>query len=137
MKYYKQMYHHEPENNIWGDCGRTVIACLLDLLPWEVPHFWDKGNLDGYIDALAWLQPKGYNYILLPYNVKTVDEILEIGEQLTNGMEYILLGKSALGCGHVVICKGNRIIHDPSLDNTGIIGPIDGYFWIELLVRVI
>ena len=39
-----QLNKHDPANGVYGDCGRTVIACLLDLHPSEVPHFWD-GNL--------------------------------------------------------------------------------------------
>ena len=35
----RQLFRHEPHNVIYGDCHRTAIACLLDMEPWQVPHF--------------------------------------------------------------------------------------------------
>ena len=34
MTPHKQLYRHDPANGIYGDCGRAVIACLLDRPPW-------------------------------------------------------------------------------------------------------
>ena len=41
------------------------------------------------------------------------------------GMFYILGGISRRGCGHAVVCKDNQIVHDPSPQKTGIVGPFD------------
>ena len=38
------------------------------------------------------------------------------------GLYYILGGNSRHGVGHFVICANDKIVHDPSLDETGIVG---------------
>jgi hypothetical protein len=37
-----------------------------------------------------------------------------------------LTGRSATGCNHAVVCRNDRIVHDPSLDAVGIVGPAFG-----------
>ena len=39
-----QLHKHDPANGVYGDCGRTAIACLLDLHP--SPHFWNGEKAD-------------------------------------------------------------------------------------------
>ena len=61
MKFHKQLYRHDPENGVWGDCYRTAWACLLDLEPEDVPHFCEGFTDDGAATAKldAWLRERG------------------------------------------------------------------------------
>jgi hypothetical protein len=41
------------------------------------------------------------------------------------------------GCSHVVIAKGDQIVHDPAIDNSGIIGPNDdGFYHVGFLLKL-
>ena len=45
---------YRNDEGVYGDCGRTVIACLMDMHPSEVPHFFnmpDEGDADAAYDA--------------------------------------------------------------------------------------
>ena len=59
----KQIYRHLPEAGQIGDCARTVIACLLDLHPCEVPHFTrdaiEAGNEQDAVAAMdLWVRDR-------------------------------------------------------------------------------
>ena len=64
----------------------------------------------------------------------SLQEILNWMNESNPNIYYMLTGKSKNNVGHVVVCCNDRIIHDPSLDNSGIVGPIDDTFIIEMLV---
>jgi hypothetical protein len=137
MKFNKQLFRHKPEEGIFGDCHRTALACVLDLEPHEVPHFYGDIDLtpEQQTDAFeAWLNERGLYSIYTLFNGGRLEDVLyTIGaaNYRTPGLLYLLGGKSRLGTGHTVVCQGGAIIHDPSLDDTGIIGPMDdGFFWI-------
>ena len=52
-----------------------------------------------------------------------------------SGVLCIFAGTSRNGCNHSVVAHCGKIIHDPSIDQSGIVGPCnDGYYWIELIV---
>ena len=62
MTPHKQLIKHDPENGQWGDCGRTAIACLLDLHPSDVPHFWEgpeRADRDPETECRKWLAERG------------------------------------------------------------------------------
>ena len=137
MRFQKQLFRHRPTEGIYGDCARTVIACFLDIDPEEVPHV--HGELDGgeqFEMHEKFLRERGYARVAIPFPCEDVDAILNTGSHYSNGMPYILAGKSKNGTAHVVICRGAEIISDPALDDAGIVGPDQsGYFWIEWIVR--
>ena len=134
----KQLNKHDPANGVYGDCGRTVIACLLDLHPSEVPHFWDRGetnNLTADEDCRKWLAKRGLRIITWAVDGGLV-EVLTFMNQLNPETYYTLMGTSPRNVNHVVICRNDEIVHDPSLDGGDFIGPSnDGHWWIEVLVR--
>lgn len=136
MRFHKQKYSdHNPENGVWGDCYRTAIACLLDYELEEVPNFVDprvhknfkSGTFSGAVEE--WLEARGLYRVVVTFPQGDGDrkhspqEILQRFALTRTGRIgcWLLAGKSRYGTNHVVICRGNRIIHDPS--DTGIIGP--------------
>lgn len=134
---HKQLFRHKPEEGIIGDCERTAIACLLDLYPSEVPHFGEKYFDDGVMFNRmedAYLLTQGYCRIQIPYECDL--NTFFIGARFCNpSVYYLLSGQSKTGCNHTVICCGDQIVWDPSLDDAGIIGPCsDGYYWVTYLI---
>ena len=132
MKLQKQKYLHDPENGVWGDCDRACLASLLDMDIDEVPHFFDgieAGDVAGGEEAMLrrkeWLREKGVELIRIVVAAGDYgwrDFVGWVSRQ-NPGKEFLLVGCSANGVSHVVICRDSEIIHDPALDNSGIVGP--------------
>lgn len=137
----KQLYLHDPANGQLGDCFRTALACLLDLEPEEVPHFFatTKQYKTGIKKSNEWLANRGLYLISIPYLNEDVQAILDTIGGINPGLHYILTGESRTGVNHNVICLNNKVVWDPSLTNAGIIGPCkpDGMFWVDFLGRKI
>lgn len=137
----KQLYNHEPEKGVYGDCSRTLIANMLGIPRDDVPHFLHddcdnkeyRKRLDEYL-----AKQDLYTYTIAYPGELSKEEVMNTQMHLNPGAVYILIGTSATGCNHNVMCKDNFILHDPSQTNSGIVGPCeDGYFYVELLVRII
>jgi len=141
MRQHKQLYRHQPDIGIYGDCMRTVYACLLDKeSPADVPHFrsdnppggvlWDRVN--------AWLGQQGYKDFTVAFPGDTpLHEVLRCMGITNPGIWYMLAGTSRNKVGHVVICLGDAIAWDTSLDDSGIVAPCEDGFWrIEVLVPI-
>ena len=137
MKFHKQLFRHNPPET-YGDCQRTVYACLLDMHPSEVPHFHESTDdaLEFWDRAHAFLASKGLARISIIFDGSlSLEQILNTQHNTNPGYYYILSGMSKNKTDHVVICKGRGIIWDPAIDNSGIIGPCsDGFWWVEYLV---
>lgn len=147
MTPHKQLFLHDPDNHIYGDCWRTCIACLLNIKPEQVPHFYTKEMQDA-----EQVQTKMNEWLNAGYGLKTVD-IPFLGDSLedvqqcfkvrNDGVHYILTGKSKnSNVNHCVICRNGEIIHDPAIDDSGIAAPCDlvsisgrqGFYWVGFLV---
>jgi hypothetical protein len=135
MTPYKQLFRHCPDEGIWGDCYRSAIASVLDLHPSDVPHVMDKGATSDTADAkmAVWLASRGLCIIQIAWGGGDMQAALTTQKYINPDRYYLLSGKSRTGCNHVVVCLNDGIVHDPSLDDAGIIGPCieDGYFWLE------
>ncbi len=145
MKYHTQKFRHDPDNDTYGDCFRTCLACLLDLERDDVPHFMVFSNgtpsrkaMDAAIDAAdKWLF-KNHRLrrlcVLYPAELNTA-EVVQAAGIMNKGARFMLVGKSKNGTNHVVICKDGKIEHDPSIDQSGIVSGADpdGYYWVEFL----
>lgn len=133
----KQLFRHEPEKGVYGDCHRTAIACLLDLEPDQVPHFAeafeDAEKFNSLVDE--WLESRGWCAVSTAYRSR-LEEVLRVQQFINPGVYYMLGGKSRTGCGHSVIACGGQIVWDPSLDDSGIVAPFDsdGLYWVTWLV---
>ena len=133
----KQLHKHDPANGVYGDCGRTVIACLLDLHPSDVPHFWDDGKEDATAaeDCRKWLAERGLRIITWALDGRLM-EVLAYMKCFNPGTYYTLMGTSPRQVNHVVICHDDEIVCDPSLEGGGLVGPSDdGHWWVDVLVR--
>lgn len=135
-----QKYLHDPANGVYGDCWRATVASLLRLPIDEVPHVCN-GPDDGKAgDRMrAFLDSQDCSLIQIPFvGTMSLEQLLDyVGSiPVSGGMHWCLMGTSATGCNHVVICKGNEIVHDPSITQSGIVGPADdGFWWVEWIVQ--
>lgn len=138
MQFHKQRYRHRPEQGEFGDCCRTVYACLLDMDPEQIPNF---GIHYGDPDAFhrlerEWLNAQGYTTFTSGIDGQcSLDEALEFTTRVNGQALVMLTGTSRTGVNHVVIVKDGVIIHDPHPDDVGIVGPAsDGTWRFEVLV---
>lgn len=132
-QFYKQLYRHQPEYEIMGDCYRTCIANIFGLMPWEVPHF----NVDYEADASSdWLEELGFQQFYFQCGGDLDNALWELS-LLAPGELFILSGESRTRVNHSVLARDGEIIHDPSLTNAGIIGPIKrkDYFNGEFILK--
>lgn len=135
MKFHKQLFRHNPDAGVYGDCCRTVYACLLDKHPSEVPHFaeqhWD--DTDAWARAEdTYLATQGVRLVRIAFSIEStsLEQVHSWAKHSMPGLYYVLHGTSRNGTGHVVVCCDGEIIHDPAQDDSGIVGPIDGYHWV-------
>ena len=130
---------HEPEAGKYGDCVRACIASIMDLHGEQVPHFYhDKPDgLTGSTRIREWLAPLGYQPFVTHYPPDlTRDDILNVQGEVNPDAYYILFGAHEHGGDHVVVCKGGKIVHDPSWYHAALIGPASYGCWsIMVIVR--
>jgi hypothetical protein len=140
VKFHKQLFRHRPAEGLIGDCHRTAIACLLDLEPGEVPHFvkdtWNDSDEARDASWKNWLLSKGYRVAGCAWKFDDVEAFLKIMESCAPGVFYLLGGTSRNQVAHTVIGCGGSIAHDPSIDNSGIVGPLqpEGVFTVHYLI---
>jgi hypothetical protein len=133
---------HRPEEGIIGDCHRACIASLLELRTEDVPHFFDyppeQEAERGMKHQRGWLRERGLGLLEFPVAAESLEQFLRWAEQYTEGAYYTLTAKSRSGNNHVVICRGNQVVHDPTFgDEHGIVGPCsDGFWWPGFLVNL-
>lgn len=134
MKPLKQRFRHDPDNGIWGDCHRAAIASIFELPLDEVPHFLDKG-VDSTIGAAAqdaWLATRKMGSFSVAFDIELID-LLEMMAINATDVFWILGGTSRNQVNHSVVACGGLILHDPSLDNSGIVAPCnDGHYWVTV-----
>ena len=138
MIFNKQLIKHDPANGVYGDCQRTAIACLLDKLPEDVPnfgvHFMDAEKFDAAMND--YLSSQGLAQFTVAYDGSVgIKAVLDAIGQMNGRHYYMLSGQSERGVNHVVVCRGNKIIHDPHPSSAGLNAPCDnGYFYVCVLV---
>lgn len=136
----KQLFMHDPDNGVWGDCFRTALACLLDRRPESVPHFNDRTDgRDSYKVAelvSEWVRAEGLHLISIQFEGSVpIDMVLASAQVACTGLPFLLSGQSSIGADHVVVCEGGKIVWDPSRIDSGIVGPMSNGMWlIEWLV---
>ena len=142
MKPQKQAFLHEPDKGIYGDCYRTVMACLLDMDRDEIPHShegWAEfKEANAQWQAMrGFLAERGLREVVIPLlGTMPIDDVLACMSNSNPGLHWLLLGTSRSGVSHVVICRDGEIVWDPSIVDSGITGPAsDGNWWVSFLGR--
>lgn len=131
----KQQYRHDPDNGVFGDCHRAALATVLDLDIEDVPHFADGNPGDDVFQARVrdFLAIHGLRCIDQIYQAELSDILHSISRINGPDLVYLLGGASRNGTHHTVICQGGKIVWDPAMDESGIVGPChDGYYWITM-----
>lgn len=142
MIFSKQLNLHQPKEGIIGDCWRTAIACLMDKLPEEVPHFlepyWREPDATNALrDIREWLATYGLGYVEVPFGACELDHMLHCMNLWGDSAPMLLSGTSKNGTNHIVIVKDGKIIWDPARDDSGIVGPTDtGYWFVGLITKL-
>lgn len=135
---------HDPEHQHFGDCARACIASVLDMDTHQVPHFYHDGiGENGHQRMQGFLRNHGLCLVQVPMiaiqNDHTLDlqEVLTVADYWTDGLShYMLGGTSETGCGHFVIAKGDKVVHNPG--DADLIGPQDdGFWWIGIFGKVL
>lgn len=132
---HQQAFRHRPDEGLVGDCYRTCVACIIGLDRDEVPHQHRLTDDDfSQVEWMRqWLLTRGYALTLMPFQA-TPAEVLQTMKRWAPTTPYILTAMSSNDVGHCVVCLGDQIIHDPSIDSSGIVGPLeDGWTWIEMI----
>lgn len=138
MTPHKQLYRHDPENGVYGDCFRAAVACLLDEVPSLVPHVGlEASGVQATQRMNDWLVAE-HRLILVEFPfMGELQDVMDTMENFNPGLTYLLTGRSRNGVSHVVICRSRKIIHDPSLDDSGIVGPCQdsapNAYWVGIL----
>ena len=136
----KQLYRHEPWNEIYGDCHRTAFACLLGLEPHEVPHFallhTTTPGYDVDVEIEKWLRTLGLAQVDILYSGKLEDVFGFMGARNPDAL-YLLGGTSPRGTNHTVVCQGGGFRWDPAQAGGYLVGPLDhGFYEVTFLVPV-
>lgn len=133
----KQLFRHDPESGVIGDCYRTALACILDLEPEDFPHVgieqWrDPDLFNKHFEKH--LESIGFSMVQIAWN--NLVGMLNSMEIANPGVYYVIGGESRNGCGHVVVACGGEIVWDPAQDNSGLVAPFkeDGLYWATFLV---
>lgn len=131
---------HRPASGQYGDCHRACYATILGVDLWEIPHFYDEGR--DHADALPIFHELwkrfGIREITNVYDGSAdLSILLRTSEHFNPGIPFILGGMSRNLTNHSVVAWKGEIWHDPSLDQSGIIGPMkpDGHWWSTYILR--
>lgn len=120
----------------YGDCLRACVASILEKPSERVPHFYHDGcdGEEGMKRLRAYLKDLNYApvFLSIPRHF-TFDEALELSGNAVSGCHYLMFGE-----GHVVVCKGGIVAHDPAWVKTvpRLKQPV-GNDWIIMVVAVI
>ena len=126
---------HQPEKNQYGDCLRACVASILEVDPETVPHFFHDG-CDGET-AIKRLREylKTFNlnayYTIIDGSVKR-EEIYKYHKDNNPDIYYLLFGSTNTG-EHVVICKNDKVVHNPSWAGPSIVKPGSNGFWSTMV----
>lgn len=114
-----------------GDCFRACIASILDLTSADVPHFYEGLHPGADVPwqtrlrIRTWFAERGLYLIDIPMEGTSAEEVMEAVSNGHPRLHYLLCGKSVKGVHHCVVCRGAKMVHDPSGSSWGIGNPTD------------
>ena len=122
-----QEFLHDPDNGVYGDCQRAVIASLLNLPISEVPHFLADGEGDAvkFWEGLQkFLGKHGYAWFTVPARSGGAF----FGHD--GGVYHEISGPSPRGeFLHAVIGLDGNVVFDPHPSRAGLCG--DPSEWVH------
>lgn len=131
---------HSPDDGTYGDCLRACIASLLDMIPEDVPHFAHDGAVaDVVTDRLReWLAQRGLGPWWSHFDAdEPMDVVLDTMGANNPGVHYLLFGCTASGEPHVVICKDDAVVWNPSWYGGALVrAGVHGAWSVMVLARV-
>lgn len=139
---HQQRFRHDPANGQYGDCHRT--ACLLDLNPEDVPHFYEmkaqaaaRGKDYHWRDEVErFLNSRGYTQVDITFGADLPELFRFMGAWNPRTL-YMLGGTSPRRVNHTVICCGGSFEWDPHPDAGYVDGPLDsGFFEVTFLLPI-
>lgn len=147
LKPQKQLVRHEPSLGNWGDCYRTCVAVILGKDAKDVPHVCEKGDrnhddLDGLIAMRDYLRGEG---LAISKSVYSGDlswaAFKKWMAKFNPDTAFIVTGQATEGTNHCVVCRGGRVVCNPSTGNAdgdALRGPaiVDGeaHWWVEVIL---
>ena len=115
------MTRHDPPHS-YGDCLRACIASLFDMDAADVPNFAD-GDADSIAGCRLWLVDRGTSLFLTQYSSDASDvEVRQCVAALNPNIHYLLFSAN-----HVVICRNDKIVHDPAWYRTALKVPDEAW----------
>jgi len=132
---------HQPPHS-YGDCLRACVATVMDFEPDFVPHFADKGvsGEQALADVRKWFGQRGLTVACFAFpGSESLSDLLDFMEQMNPTVTYLLFGSTTTDgpSDHVNVCKGGKIIHDPSWVPNSIKAPSsDGIWQIWVIARL-
>lgn len=128
---------HDPDAGTYGDCLRACVASLLDLDAEKVPHFYHD-NCDPYEGnrrLREFLRPLGFAPWFIGFDGSiTLAELLELMGEQNPDSHYVLYGRDTSGGDHVVVCRGDKIVHNPAWFGCSLVGPTSTGYWVTLVI---
>lgn len=131
MKFHRQLIQHTPDSGLTGDCHRTAIACILDLEPESVPHFFKDGlrpEVDWRADVEAYLNSIGYTQADVMFGAP-LPELFQYMQDRNPSTLYLMGGVSLRDTPHTVVCLGGTFFHDPHPGDVFLSRPFDHGYW--------
>lgn len=119
--YISQVKHDPPET--FGDCLRACIASLLDVeSPLDVPNFAENGEHPVF-KCQEWLCERDMRLFLTQFPASaSASEVMGGVSALNPNTHYLLFSAD-----HVVICRDNKIVHDPAWYKVALKQPTDAW----------
>lgn len=117
---------HDPPHS-YGDCIRACVATIIDRD--DVPHVFDDDNIEeGWRSMRSYLASHGKFMAIFAID----DEPHEFMRDNNANIPYILIGSSLGKVDHAVVCRDDRVIHDPGY--TAITQPHSQGFYVVIII---
>ena len=113
--------HNPPAT--YGDCYRACIASIIEVSTTDIPHPGINGEGEWFSQIKVmdrWLAERG----LWTFGLKIFSKDLAMYQEHAVGY-YILGGQSPRGCGHFVVARSDKIVHDPHPEGGGLVADPD------------
>lgn len=125
---------HDPPHT-FGDCLRACVASIFDVEdPETVPHFYhDDPPVEVANKRLDdWCAERGFFPFIVGYDGVNLSFQ---GLRSIVGIQSPDLHYLVLGSNHIVVCQGDKMVHDPAWIPVRM-EPNDGIWQIMLFVKI-